>query len=355
MAFLVVLASFITVVIVTPLVIKLSFKFGATDKPNERKVHGKEMPRIGGVAIYIGFLVGCYVVRPMGLYYIPILLGSLVIFVTGLIDDLYTVRARVKLLGQVIATAIVVGYGGLELEFINLPFGGELHFGILSIPITFVWVIGITNAMNLIDGLDGLSAGVSTIVLTTMAALSFMMGNWFVFGMCLMLIGSTLGFLVFNFHPAKIFMGDSGALFLGYMIAVLALLGFKNATVISFVVPMLILGVPISDTFFAIIRRIREKKPISAPDKSHLHHRLLQLGYSHRQTVLIIYGLSAAFGVLAVVFSKINIMSAMVLVGGVLVAIELFAEKIGLIHENYRPILNVIKTIRYASEYRRSR
>lgn len=354
MAYLTLLITFVTAIIVTPIVIKLSFKFGATDKPDKRKVHQKEMPRIGGVAIYIAFLVGCYVVRPIGLYYIPILIGSFIIFFTGLVDDLYNIRPRYKLLGQLLATAVVVIGGGLELEFVNLPFGGELHLGMLSIPITFFWIVGITNALNLIDGLDGLAAGVSFIVLVTMASLAATMGNWFVFAMCLALIGSTSGFLVFNFYPAKIFMGDSGSLLLGFMIAVLSLLGFKNATVISFIVPMLILGVPIADTLFAIIRRVRERKPISAPDKSHLHHCLLQLGYSHRQTVLMIYGISAVFGVLAVVFSKTNLIGAITLLAVVLTAVEIFAERIGLIHENYRPILNIIKSIRYAGALKKN-
>lgn len=183
-------------------------------------------------------------------------------------------------------------WGGLEVEFINLPFFTDtLQFGIFSIPITILWIVAIINAINLIDGLDGLAGGVSTIALVTIATMALIKGDLFVAMVALTVIGSTLGFLKYNFHPAKIFMGDTGALFLGYIIAVLSLLGFKNVTMISLIVPIIILGVPISDTFFAIIRRIVNKQPISVADKSHLHHCLLDLGFTHKQTVLLIYAL----------------------------------------------------------------
>ncbi|TYR80140.1 undecaprenyl/decaprenyl-phosphate alpha-N-acetylglucosaminyl 1-phosphate transferase [Priestia megaterium] len=349
MLYLTLFVCFITSILITPLVKKLAFKIGATDKPNQRKVHQKIMPRLGGLAIFISFLVGYFILQPTSEYALPIVIGSLIIVITGVLDDMIELSAKIKLAGQLVAALIVVVYGGVQIDFINLPFDGRLEFGILSIPITILWIVGITNAINLIDGLDGLAAGVSSIVLITISGMAIMMGNMFVTSMGFIVLGSTLGFLIYNFHPAKIFMGDTGALFLGYMISVLALLGFKNVTVISFIVPVIILGVPISDTIFAIIRRIVKKQPLSAPDKSHLHHCLLRLGYSHRQTVLIIYGMSAIFGLAAVIFSKVETMWGSFLVLAILLfAIEIIVEKIGLVDKTYRPLLNMFRGLRYS-------
>ncbi|MGJ7035668.1 glycosyltransferase family 4 protein [Anoxybacillus eryuanensis] len=344
------LLCFVVAVLITPVVKWLAFRVGATDKPNQRKVHQKIMPRLGGLAIFISFIVGYFVLNPASPYATAIVIGATIIVLTGVLDDIYELSPKWKLLGQIIA-AIVVIYGGIRIDFINLPFGGHLEFGLLSIPITMLWIIGITNAINLIDGLDGLAAGVSSIALVTIAGMAATMGNTyvFVFSMSLLLLGSTLGFLLYNFHPAKIFMGDTGALFLGYMISVLSLLGFKNVTVFSLIIPILILGVPISDTLFAIVRRIVNKQPLSAPDKSHLHHCLLRLGYSHRQTVLIIYGMAAMFGVSAVVLSKATMFGALLVIAFVLLIVELVVEKIGLVGKDYRPLLKMVRGMRKIS------
>ncbi|MBW7651777.1 glycosyltransferase family 4 protein [Anoxybacillus sp. ST4] len=341
---------FVVAVLITPAVKWLAFKVGATDKPNQRKVHQKIMPRLGGLAIFISFIVGYVVLQPDSPYATSIVIGATIIVLTGVLDDMYELSPKWKLFGQ-IAAAIVVIYGGIRIDFINLPFGGHLNFGLLSIPITMLWIIGITNAINLIDGLDGLAAGVSSIALVTIAGMAATMGNTyvFVFSMSLLLLGSTLGFLLYNFHPAKIFMGDTGALFLGYMISVLSLLGFKNVTVFSLIIPILILGVPISDTLFAIVRRIVNKQPLSAPDKSHLHHCLLRLGYSHRQTVLIIYGMAAMFGLAAVLLSKATMFGALVVIAFVLLVVELVVEKIGLVGKDYRPLLKMVRGMKKIS------
>ena len=349
MIYLTLLICFIASILVTPLVKKLAFKIGATDQPNNRKVHQKIMPRLGGLAIYISFIIGFLILQPESQYTFPILLGSLIIIVTGILDDMMELSAKIKLLGQLVAAVIVVVFGGVQVEFINLPFGGQLNFGYLDIPLTILWIVGITNAINLIDGLDGLAAGVSSIALITISGMAIIKGDVFVSSMGLILLGSTIGFLLYNFHPAKIFMGDTGALFLGYMIAVLSLLGFKNVTVISLIVPVILLGVPISDTFFAIIRRIVKKQPLSAPDKSHLHHCLLRLGYSHRQTVLLIYAMSGVFGLAAVILSKAEMWVSMVVISVLLLAVELIVEKIGLVDKDYRPILKMVNGIRYAA------
>ena len=285
MLFLAMVAAFIASILLTPLVIKLAFRIGAVDRPNYRKVHASIMPRIGGLAIFGAFLIGYLILRPEDEHATGILIGALIIIIVGFLDDMLEITAKAKLAGQLAAAIVVVTWGGLQIEFINLPFLGQFDFGYLSIPITILWIIGITNAINLIDGLDGLAAGVSTIALISISVMAMIMGNIFVIATAAILAASSLGFLFFNFHPAKIFMGDTGSLFLGFMISVLALLGFKNVAVVSLIIPIIMLGVPISDTFFAIVRRIRMKQPISAPDKSHLHHCLLRTGFSHRQTV----------------------------------------------------------------------
>jgi UDP-GlcNAc:undecaprenyl-phosphate/decaprenyl-phosphate GlcNAc-1-phosphate transferase len=352
MLFLILLTCILSSIFLTPLVKKVAFKIGATDRPNNRKVHQKLMPRLGGLAIYISFILGVIIFKPQNLYSPYILTGSMFIILTGLLDDLFELSAKIKLLGQLLAAMTVVIIGGLQVTIINIPFGGQFELGALSIPLTILWIVGITNAINLIDGLDGLAAGVSSIALITIIWMAFEMADIYVLTIGLIMLGSTLGFLLFNFHPAKIFMGDTGALFLGYMISVLSLLGFKNVTFISFIVPVIILGVPISDTLFAIIRRIVNKKPLSAPDKSHLHHCLLQIGFSHRQTVLLIYAMSAFFGIIAVIFSMSTLWGSFALIVILLLIIELFAEVIGLAGKNYRPIIKLLSSIKYIGKKR---
>lgn len=337
------IVAFVCAILITPLVKRLAFRIGAVDAPNYRKVHSRIMPRLGGLAIYIAFLVGLAILRPESGYTIAIVLGASVIVLTGVLDDMYEISAKAKMLGQLVAACIIVFFGGIQIENINLPFGGQLDFGLLSIPFTILWIVAITNAINLIDGLDGLAAGVSTIALITLACMAFIMGNMFVVATAAILACSAVGFLFYNFHPAKIFMGDTGALFLGFMISVLSLLGFKGLTVFSFIIPVIMLGVPISDTFFAIVRRLRNKQKWSDPDKSHLHHRLIDIGFSHRQTVLIIYGIAAIFGIAAIIFSMASLWGAILLVTVILVAIELLVEIIGLAGKNYKPLINLAR------------
>jgi UDP-GlcNAc:undecaprenyl-phosphate/decaprenyl-phosphate GlcNAc-1-phosphate transferase len=341
MLILALLLSFFLSILFTPFVIRLAYKVGATDKPNERKVHIKIMPRMGGLAIFISFLISSILFMPELPKMIPIMAGALVVLAIGIFDDIYELRARTKFLGQVFAALIIVMWGGLEVDFINLPFGGDLQFGAFSIPITVLWIVGITNAINLIDGLDGLAAGVSSIAFITVSVMAVIMGDAFVATLALIMTGSILGFLKFNFHPAKIFMGDTGSLFLGFIIAVLSLQGFKNVTMISLIVPIIILGVPISDTFFAIIRRLVNKQPLAAPDKSHLHHCLVRVGFSHKQAVLLIYALAASFGLAAIIFSFATQWGALLIVAVLLITIEIIVEKVGLVGSNYQPLLKM--------------
>lgn len=335
--------AFVASVVFTPFVKRLAYRIGAVDRPNYRKVHARIMPRLGGLAIYLSFILTYLVYRPDGEFDKALLIGATIIIITGMLDDMLEITAKAKILGQLSAAAVIVVFGDIQVEFINLPFGGTLEFSYFSIPLTILWIVAITNAVNLIDGLDGLAAGVSTIALITLSAMAIIIGNPFVASATAILAASTLGFLVFNFYPARIFMGDTGALFLGYMISVFALLGFKGVTMFALIIPIIMLGVPVSDTFFAIIRRLREKQPLSAADKSHLHHCLLNVGFTHRQTVLIIYSIAALFGVTALIFSQATIWGALLLVAVMLVIIELFVEIIGLAGKNYRPILNLLK------------
>lgn len=339
-------AAVVASILLTPLVKRLAFRLGAVDAPNYRKVHARIMPRLGGLAIFGAFIIGLGIYSYFSVlskYSIAIMIGAFIIVITGVLDDMYEISAKAKMLGQFLAAVVVIFGGGIQIDFINLPFGGQLDFGFLSIPFTILWIVGITNAINLIDGLDGLAAGVSTIALATLSVMAFIMGDMFVLAMAAILAASTIGFLFYNFHPAKIFMGDTGALFLGFMISVLALLGFKNVTIVSLIIPIIMLGVPISDTFFAIVRRYRMKQKWSDPDKSHLHHRLLDIGFSHRQTVLIIYGFAAMFGLAAIIFSMAKIWGAILLITVILIAIELVVEVIGLAGKNYKPLLNFMR------------
>ncbi|SEM65718.1 UDP-GlcNAc:undecaprenyl-phosphate GlcNAc-1-phosphate transferase [Mesobacillus persicus] len=339
------IVSFITVLACTPLVIKLAYKINATDKPNNRKVHSKIMPRLGGLAIFAGVLTGSLA---SGLYkenLTGITLGAVIIILIGILDDIYELSAKIKLLGQLAAAGIVVSTG-LTIDFISIPFIGKFDLGMWAIPVTILWIVGITNAINLIDGLDGLAAGISAIGIATIAFMAFGAGKILILPLSVILLASTLGFLFYNFHPAKIFMGDTGALFLGYSIAILSLLGlYKSVTLFSFVVPILILGVPIFDTSYAIIRRVINKQPITAPDKSHLHHRILSLGLSHRNTVLVIYGLGILFSVCAVIFESTTLWGSLLLILGLLIFFQLIAEFIGLVNDHHKPFLKMFRKV----------
>ncbi|OUM84170.1 MAG: undecaprenyl-phosphate alpha-N-acetylglucosaminyl 1-phosphate transferase [Bacillus thermozeamaize] len=331
----------------TPLVKRLAFFIGAVDRPDSRKVHRKVMPRLGGLAMYFGFTVALLLLWPGHPSVYVLLIGGGIILLVGILDDKFQISPVAKLIGQFLAALVPIIYG-FQVNLLNLPFDRDSVFlGWLSIPVTLIWVIGVTNAVNLIDGLDGLAAGVAAIATTSMLVMAVIMGNWPVVFLCSLLLGSVIGFLFYNFHPAQIFMGDSGSLFLGYSLAVLSLLGFKQVTFVSLVIPILILAVPISDTFFAIIRRLLHKKPVMQPDRNHLHHRLLEMGLTHRQTVLSIYGIAAIFGMLAVFLSQATALEAIVLVIIILIAAEIGVEKIGLVSKRYQPVINLLKRVQY--------
>lgn len=334
---------FVLTIIITPFIIKLAFKINAVDMPKSRKVHTKTMPRLGGLSILIGFFTGVALIKPVDPYINAIIGGAVVIAIVGILDDLYELSAKWKLIGQLIASTIIV-MSGLYVKVMNVPFVGQIDIGVWGIPLTFFWILAVTNSINLIDGLDGLAAGVSAIILATIVYLS-MPGTGLVVQLALITIASIIGFLFFNFHPAKIFMGDVGALFLGYLISVLSLLEFKNVTFFSLIVPAIILAVPLSDTFFAIIRRLNNKTSISQADKSHLHHSFIKRGFTHLQAVLIIYSISISFSIAAILLSRATLWVSVLLIIIVLIAIEIMGEVLNLVGNNYKPITTIFTKI----------
>lgn len=339
---LLIIFSMIVSLILTPIVIKVSHKLGVVDQPNFRKVHKNPTSVLGGTVILLSFLLGIWLGHPIETEVKPLVIGAVLIYLVGLIDDIYDLTPIIKLLGQVIA-ALVVVYYGVTIDFISLPIGPTIHFGILGIPITVVWIVAITNAINLIDGLDGLASGVATIALMTIGFIAILQANIFIMMICSVLIGALLGFLFFNFHPAKIFLGDSGALLIGFIVGFLSLLGFKNITFVSLFFPIVILAVPFIDTLFAMIRRVKKGQHIMQADKSHLHHKLLELGYSHRQTVILIYSIALLFSLSSIILYLSQPWGVLMMLILILITIELIVEFTGLIGDDYKPLLKLIE------------
>lgn len=331
------LIALIVALVATPAVIVLADKTGAMDAPDARKVHKGPMPRIGGLAIYCGFMVAILTMLNFGELtdeiangVIGLLLGGTLIVIIGLIDDYRNLPAKVKLLGQIAAACVVV-YFDVRIDVITDPFGDYLYLEYLAAPATVFWVVGLTNTVNLIDGLDGLAAGVSTIASITIMLVALQENVMIVALFTAALAGAALGFLRYNFNPAKIFMGDTGSMFLGFILAGISVIGAVKCTAtIALIVPILALGLPIMDTTFAIIRRYRGGVPIFKPDKGHLHHRLLDLGFSQRQAVLLMYVISALLGLSAVVLNEVSGGMSIVIVACVLLVVFLGARKLGI-------------------------
>lgn len=301
------LTAFVLSLAVSPLAIKLAPKIGAVDIPRDnRRMHTKTMPRFGGLAIFAGSIVSMLIFLNFDPRIITITIGGVLIYILGIIDDIRHLSPKMKFLGELIV-AVVMYINGIRIEFVTNFFGeGNSQLGdVLCFIITVVWIVGITNTINLIDGLDGLAAGTASIISLCIAYAAYIHGTYVTAGAMLAVAGGALGFLPFNFYPAKIFMGDGGSLFLGFMLSSLSVLGtVKSATLFAVIIPVLVLGVPIFDTFFAILRRWINKKPIMEADKGHLHHRLMNLGYGQRRATLMLYGITGIMGVAAVLFSR---------------------------------------------------
>lgn len=326
------LAMFVSYVL-TPYIKKLAFKIGAVDRPDNRKVHKKIMPRLGGLAIYIAFMIGCVASMEITWDIFGILLGGTLIVALGVADDVYQLPAKVKLLGQIAAACVLVIFD-IRIEWINNPLGGYFYLDMLSIPFTIFWVISFTNVVNLIDGLDGLAAGVSAIASLTVILVAVQMGYFHVAVLTAALAGAIIGFIRYNFNPATIFMGDTGSMFIGYMLAAISVYGaVKTAATIALIVPAIALGLPILDTAFAIMRRYVNGRPIFQPDKGHLHHRLLATGMSHKETVLFMYGITAVLCIGAVLWAEMDGFYAALIIAVIMTAVAVGAKKIGILND----------------------
>ncbi len=326
------LIAFIISMMLTPYTIRIAEKIGAVDVPKDkRRMHTREMPKFGGPAVIIGFLVSIiyllivmsiegsidlFTEEQYGFKLIGLILGIGIITITGIIDDTKTLKPIPKLFGQILAALVVVAFG-IKIEHVTIPFLYQVGLSeAFSTILTIVWIVGITNAINLIDGLDGLSSGITLISCISLLII-FSLNESPLIAIILItaLIGALVGFLPFNFAPAKTFIGDTGSNFLGFMLAVISILGIaKTYTIAVIVLPVIVLGLPIFDVVWAIIRRIIKGKSLKAvfkADKGHLHHKLVAKGFSQKQAVLILYGISAAFGMFAVILFDSGILKAL--------------------------------------------
>lgn len=293
---------FVFVTLIMPFIKKLAIQIGAVDIPGGRHIHKNVTPKLGGIAIYMGFLLGYMLFGEHSVQMNSVLIGSFIILLIGIIDDITSLKPSVKFLGQLVSAMVIAFYGGILLSKLNV-FGIKINFGILSYPLTIFFIIGCINCINLIDGLDGLSGGISSIYFLMVGIIATIQGKFGLdFVLSFVMLGSTLGFLIHNFPPAKIFAGDSGSNFLGFIIAIIALLGFKNVTLTSLIVPLLLIAIPILDTLFAIIRRSIKGEPISKADNYHIHHQLLNKNLNVRQVVLIIYLVDILFAVASLIY-----------------------------------------------------
>ncbi len=298
-----------------PAIIHISHKFNWYDRPGKRKIHKELIPRLGGVGIFLAFLLSIITVplffnlfidnsltHMLDLKYVSIFIGFSLIYFLGLVDDFYDLKAIFKFFIQIVAAGIVT-LSGFVVSTISLPYLGDIDLGFIKYPITILWIVGITNAMNLVDGMDGLCGGITGFAALSMGIISLIQPTPQVLPaiVAFALFGAVLGFLKFNFPPAKIFMGDSGSLFLGFILAVLPLLGISgSASITSLLVPITILMIPIIDTTAAIIRRVKKKRSIASPDKEHIHHKLLALGLSEKKILFVMYSVCAYLSIIAI-------------------------------------------------------
>ena len=324
---------------ITPGVMLLASRTGAMDKPDARKVHKKPIPRIGGLGIYAAFMIAVLILMALAdlsseLFFsvVGLLISGTLIVIVGAADDYCNLPAKVKLLGQIIAATVLVVIFDVRIDFITDPFGDYLYLEWFAIPATIFWLVGLTNTVNLIDGLDGLAAGVSAIAATTILLVALEQNVLLVAVLTAAIAGACVGFLYYNFNPACIFMGDSGSNFLGFMLAGISVIGaVKSAATIALIVPILALGLPILDTTFAIVRRYRGGVPIFKPDKGHLHHRLLGLGFTQKQAVLLMYVISALLGLSAVALTEVSSQIAILILIIVAAAIFYGAKRLGIL------------------------
>jgi len=325
------IAASITYVL-TPVIERLAIQVGAVDIPNDRRVNRHPVANLGGIAIYCGFIIAVLLLLEHDLKLVGIIISSTLMLIVGLVDDLKEISPKSKLLWQIIAALILVSFG-IRIEFITNPLGGMFYLGALSIPFTIFWLVAITNTVNLIDGLDGLAAGVSTIASLTLFIVAMQEAELLVMALAITIAGACLGFLQYNFNPAQIFMGDTGSLFLGFLLATISTVGaLKSAATMTLVIPILALGVPIFDTLFAIIRRHQNGKPIFKADKGHIHHRLLKLGLTHKQAVIVVYLISLSLGLIAIAINGASEVQALFILITIITILLSGSYKLGIIN-----------------------
>jgi UDP-GlcNAc:undecaprenyl-phosphate GlcNAc-1-phosphate transferase len=327
------LASLITTIAFTPVVRLFADKYGIFDEPGHRKIHNNSVPSLGGIAIYFGLLASIMTIwnpeSQIELY--GIIIAGTIILLIGIADDVYGLSAMTKLFGQIIVSLILVSFG-VKFVFATEATGSIVYLGVLGVPLTVFWMVGMMNAINLTDGLDGLAAGVSCIGAASLGIISVFYEIGIPTFLSAAICGTSLGFLIFNFNPAKIFLGDSGAMLLGFFLGSITVLSATSrSSTMTLFIPILVLGVPIFDTGFAILRRFASGRCIFAADQEHLHHRLVSKGYTQKQAVLIIYGISVCLGVIAVLVSHLTPIAVMFTVIIVLVVLIYGGTRTGLI------------------------
>ncbi|KPJ22812.1 glycosyltransferase family 4 protein [Streptococcus phocae] len=359
---LVLIGAFLVALCLTPFVRFMAFRIGAVDNPNARRVNKVPMPSSGGLAVFVAFVVSSLILLPMASkgqyvggqtyfqYILPVVCGAFIITVTGLIDDIRELSPKLKMLGILVGAIIIWAFTDFRFDSFKIPFGGPLLFfgPFLTFILTILWIVSITNAINLIDGLDGLVSGVSIISLLTMAIVSYFFlpqKDFFLTLTILVMIAAIIGFFPYNYHPAIIYLGDTGALFIGFMIGVLSLQGLKNSTAVAVITPVIILGVPIMDTLVAIIRRSLSGQKFYEPDKMHLHHRLLSMGFTHRGAVLVVYGIALLFSLISLLLNVSSRIGGILLMLGLLFALEVFIEGLEIWGDKRTPLFNVLKFV----------
>ena len=358
----VLIGTFLIAIVGTPLVRSLAFRVGAVDNPNARRINKKPMPSAGGLAIFLAFVLATLVFMPMIIqkdvwhisyfrYILPVVVGGAIVVLTGFIDDIFELKPLPKMLGIVIGAVIVWAFTDFRFDSFKIPFGGPvIQFGpVLTLILTVLWIAAITNAINLIDGLDGLVGGVSIISLMTMGVISYFFlydTDIFLNLTIFVLVAAIIGFFPYNYHPAIIYIGDTGALFIGFMIGVLSLQGLKNATAVAILSPVIILGV-------AIVRRKLSGRPAMEADKMHLHHRLLAMGFTHRGAVLVVYAIATLFSLIALLLNVSSRLGGILLLLSLLLGMEILIEGLEIWGIGRTPLFNFLKFIGN-SDYRQA-
>jgi len=359
------LGSALLALVITPLVIKLARRIRAVDRPGVRTVHTRPVPRIGGAAIFFSatpLIVAVLFLnnsigeafRQSRLQLITLFCSATFIFLIGLVDDLRGLPARFKFLAELLAAGSLCSVG-VSVSSIAVTEQWTLHLGLLGCPLSILWIIGITNAVNLSDGLDGLAAGISAIACGVIAVFAFQHGNIIMLVLMLSLLGSLTGFLFFNFNPAKIFLGDCGSLFLGFTVASASILcSMKSSALVSLALPLLVLGIPIFDTLFSILRRFLERRSIFAPDRGHFHHRLVDMGLKQRHVVIFIYAMTSLAAGLGMLMMLTRNLSSLIIFFFVLLLLLLLFHVVGAIR--LRETISALqRKHKIASQYKRER